>query len=106
MEIDEQKLTERERRYLEHVRWIALLQVLGPLDAQQRHQQQRQQRRAQPVERWTDTAIELVRDAEQPALNERRQSEQHADAGRTDRANARATSACCANPASTKNTIA
>src|SRR5690606_18255830 len=96
MEIDEQKLTERERRYLEHVRWIALLQVLGPLDAQQRDQQQRPQRRAQPVERGTETAIELVRDAEQPAINERRQSEQHADVGRTDRANASATSACCA----------
>ena len=41
---------------------IAFLEMLGPLDAQQRHEQQGQQRRAQALERGTDLSVELAAD--------------------------------------------
>ena len=45
-------------------RRVAFLELLGTLDAQQRHQEQRHQRRAQSVEGRSDPAIERKRVAE------------------------------------------
>lgn len=44
-------------------RRVALLELLGTLDAQQRHQEQCHKRRTQSVEGGSDPAVELVRDA-------------------------------------------
>src|SRR4030081_3586549 len=41
---------------------VSFLEMLGPLDAQQRHEQQHQQRRAQPIERRSDLTVELAAD--------------------------------------------
>src|SRR5204862_1792077 len=60
---------------------VSLLEMFGPLDAEQRHEQERQQRRAQTIEGRTDFTVELAADPKQPALDQTRQSEQHADAG-------------------------
>src|SRR5438034_6802788 len=60
---------------------VSFLEMLGPLDAQQRHEQQRQQRRAQAIERRTDLTIELAADPKQPALEQTRQREQDAGTG-------------------------
>src|SRR6202521_5699912 len=60
---------------------VSFLEMLGPLDAEQRHEQERQQRRAQAVEGRTDLTVELAADPKQPALNQIRESEQDADAG-------------------------
>src|ERR1700675_1051335 len=43
-------------------RRVAFLEMLGPLEAQQRHEQERQQRRAQAIEGRTDFTIELAAD--------------------------------------------
>ena len=43
-------------------RRVALFELLGPLDTQQRHEQQRQQRGAQAVEGRTDFTVELASD--------------------------------------------
>src|ERR1700741_327451 len=59
---------------------IAFLEMLGPLDAQQRHEQQRQQGRAQTVERRTDVPVELAADAKQPTLKQTREREQDTNA--------------------------
>jgi hypothetical protein len=41
--------------------WITLFELLGTLDPKQRHQEQRQQCRAQPVvEGWADFTVQLV----------------------------------------------
>jgi len=64
----------------EHGR-VSLLEMLGPLDAQQRHEQERQQRRAQAVEGRTDVTVELVADPKQPARDQARQSAQDARTG-------------------------
>ncbi len=56
---------------------VSLLELLGTRDAQQRHQQQRQQRRAQPVEGRADATVELASDQQEPALEKRRQGEEH-----------------------------
>src|SRR5213078_1259469 len=40
---------------------VSFLEMLGPLDAQQRHEQQRQQRRAQAIERRSDLTVESLR---------------------------------------------
>jgi hypothetical protein len=55
--------------------------MLGPLDAQQRHEQERQQGRAQAIEGRTDLTVELAADPKQPALDQARESEQDADTG-------------------------
>src|SRR6516225_10620744 len=47
---------------------ISFLELLRPLDAQQRHEQKRQQRRAQAIEGWTDLAVEPAADPKEPAL--------------------------------------
>src|SRR5712692_1393564 len=60
---------------------IAFLEMLGPLDAQQRHEQERQQRRAQAIERRTDFTVELAADPKQPALEQTREREQDTDTG-------------------------
>src|ERR1700720_1015584 len=60
---------------------VAFLEMLGPLDVEQRHEQERQQRRAQAIEGGTDFTVELAADPKQPALDQTRQSEQDADAG-------------------------
>src|ERR1700687_2718408 len=60
---------------------VSLLEMLGPLDAQQRHQQERQQRRAQAIEGRTDVTVELAADPKQPALDQTRESEQNAGTG-------------------------
>src|ERR1700758_3174430 len=60
-------------------RWVFLLEMLGPLDAQQRNEQERQQRRAQAIERRTDLTVELAADPKQTALDQARQREQDTD---------------------------
>src|ERR1700688_4047619 len=60
---------------------VAFLEMLGPLDAQQRHEQERQQGRAQAKEGRTDLTVELAADPKQPALDQARESEQDADTG-------------------------
>src|SRR5215475_10359397 len=47
---------------------VAFLKMLGPLDTQQRHEQERQQRCAQAIERRTDLTVELAADPKQSAL--------------------------------------
>src|ERR1700730_5129753 len=60
---------------------VPFLEMLGPLDAQQRHEQERQQRGAQAIEGRTDFTVELAADPKQPALDQARESEQDADTG-------------------------
>src|SRR6202162_3270351 len=60
---------------------VSFLEMLWPLDAQQRHEQERQQRRAQAIEGRTDFTVELAANPKQPALDQTRESEQDADAG-------------------------
>src|SRR5260370_14321032 len=55
---------------------VAFLEMLGPLDAQQRHEQERQQRRAQTIERRTKLTIELAADPKQPALDPKQPRQQ------------------------------
>src|SRR6266704_5622584 len=57
---------------------VAFLEMLGPLDAQQRHEQERQQRRAQAIESRTDFAVEPAADLKQPTLDQTRQRDQYA----------------------------
>ncbi len=59
---------------------IALLELLGALHAQQRHQEQRQQRRAQSVEGGPDSPVELTRDAQHSAVHQERYGQQCAEA--------------------------
>src|SRR5258708_19514097 len=58
---------------------VSFLEMLGPLDAEQRHEQERQQRRAQAIERRTDFTVELATDPKQPALDQTRYSAQAPD---------------------------
>src|SRR5215468_5727039 len=60
---------------------VFLLEMLGPLDAQQRHEQKREQRCAQPVESWTNLTVESAADMKEPALHQTRKSQQHTDTG-------------------------
>jgi hypothetical protein len=55
-----------------------LLERLGSLDPQQRHHDERDQRRAQAVERRADRAVHRARLVEEPALEQRGDREQHA----------------------------
>ena len=57
-----------------------LLERLGALDAQQRHQEQREDGRAQAVEGRADADVGLARAVEDAAGDERRHREQHARA--------------------------
>src|SRR6266478_419859 len=41
---------------------VSFLEMLGPLDAEQRHEEERQQRRAQAIEGRTDFTVELAAD--------------------------------------------
>src|SRR5215470_10091539 len=59
-------------------RRVFLLEMLGTLDAQQRHEQERQQRRAQTIEGRTDVTVELAADLKQPAIYQARESQQNA----------------------------
>src|SRR6516165_5587216 len=52
--------------------------MFGSLDAQQRHEQERQQRRAQAIEGRTDATIELAADLKEPAIYQARESQQNA----------------------------
>jgi len=54
---------------------VSLLEMFGPLDAEQRHEQERQQRRAQAIEGRTDVTVELAADPKQPTLDQTRQSD-------------------------------
>src|SRR5262249_52448095 len=58
---------------------VFLLEMLGPLDAQQRHEQQRDQRCAQPVESWTNLTVVFAADPNEPALYQTPQSQQDTD---------------------------
>src|SRR5580700_2514113 len=49
---------------------VAFLEMLGPLNAEQRHEQERQQGRAQSIEGRTDFTVELAADPKQPALDQ------------------------------------
>src|SRR6266436_4071208 len=60
---------------------VSFLEMLGPPDAEQRHEQKRQQRRAQAIEGRTDFTVELAADPKQPALDQTRESQQDADTG-------------------------
>src|SRR5262245_9396892 len=60
---------------------VFLLKMLGPLDAQQRHEQERQQRRAQAVECRTHFTVKLATDPKQPALDQTRKGQQDTDTG-------------------------
>src|SRR5205823_13693325 len=44
---------------------VSFLEMLGPLDAEQRHEEKRQQRRAQTIEGRTDFTVELAADPKQ-----------------------------------------
>src|ERR1700738_1138776 len=61
---------------------VAFLEMLGPLDAEQRHEEERQQCRAQAIEGRTDFTVELAADPKQPALAQTREREQDADPGK------------------------
>src|SRR5712671_3260841 len=69
--VEPEESTERGR--------VAFLEMLGPLDAEQRHEQERQQCRAQAIEGRTDFTVELAADPKQPALDQTRQCEQDTD---------------------------
>ena len=58
-----------------------LLQRLGPLDAQQREEHERDDSRAQAVERRADRAVDLTCDLDDTTLLDRRQREQDAGTG-------------------------
>lgn len=58
-----------------------LLEPLGALDAHERHQEQRHDRRAQPVERGADAAVHVACDVEDAAGDQHRNGEEHADVG-------------------------
>src|SRR5262245_60286534 len=60
---------------------VFLLELLGPLNAQQRHEQKRQQRRAQTIEGGTHVTVELAADPNEPALDQTWESQQHTDTG-------------------------
>src|SRR6516162_8396392 len=60
---------------------ISFLELLGPLDAQQRHEQKGQQRRAQAIEGRTDLAVELAADPKEPALHQTRDGQQGTGSG-------------------------
>src|SRR5262245_32743709 len=60
---------------------VFLLELLGPLDAQQRHEQKRQQRRAQTIEGGTHVTVELAADPNEPAFDQTWESQQHTDTG-------------------------
>src|SRR5271166_6825908 len=60
---------------------VTFLEMLGPLDAQQRHEQERQQCRAQAIEGGTDFTVELAADPKQPAFDQARKREQDTDSG-------------------------
>src|SRR5262249_910560 len=62
--------------------WVLLLEMLGPLDAQQRHEQERQQRRAPTIEGGTHVTVELAADPHEPALDQTWESQQHTDTGK------------------------
>src|SRR5215471_10706863 len=47
---------------------VALLEMLGPLDPQQRHEEECQQRRAQAIKGRTDLTVEFAADLKQSAL--------------------------------------
>lgn len=53
-----------------------LLERFGALDAQQRHEQQREERGPQPVERRADGAVDLARDGEHPGGDQGGEGEQ------------------------------
>ena len=57
------------------------LEPLRALDPQQRHQQQRHERGAQPVERGAETAVDLPGDGEDAAVHQGGQGQQHARVG-------------------------
>src|SRR5262249_58822136 len=58
--------------------WVFLLEMLGTLDAQQRHEQERQKRRAQTIEGRTDVTVEFAADLKEPAIYQARESQQAA----------------------------
>src|SRR5271169_877613 len=58
-----------------------LLERLGSLDAQEREEQERDDGRAQAVERRADGAVDVARDLDDPAVLDRGEREQHPGAG-------------------------
>ena len=55
--------------------------MLGPLDPQQRHEEECQQRRAQAIEGRTDFTVELAADPKQPALDQAWKRQQDTNCG-------------------------
>src|SRR5215831_16921132 len=49
---------------------VAILEMLGPFDPQQRHEEECQQRRAQAIKGRTDFTVEFATDPKQPALDQ------------------------------------
>src|SRR5881409_30338 len=57
------------------------LEAFGTLDAPERHQEERQDRRAQSVESGADTAVDLTSTLEDPALDEGRHCQEDSCTG-------------------------
>src|SRR6516162_5648083 len=60
---------------------IALLEMLGPLDPQQRHEEERQQRGAQAIKGRTDLTVEFAADLKQSALDQAWKRQQDTNSG-------------------------
>src|ERR1700758_87350 len=60
---------------------VALLEMLGPLDPQQRHEEECQQRRAQAIKGRTDLTVECAADLKQSALDQAWKRQQDTNSG-------------------------
>src|SRR6516225_10201199 len=60
---------------------VALLEMLGPLDPQQRHEEECQQRRAQAIKGRTDLTVEFAAGPKQPALDQAWKRQQDTNSG-------------------------
>ena len=72
-----------EPQYVPQGGGVSLLEPLGTLDAPQRHEQKHEEGRAEAIESRADVAVQLGRDPEDTALDQRRQRQQHPRAGDT-----------------------
>src|SRR6516164_7067924 len=60
---------------------VALLEMLGPLDPQQRHEEECQQRRAQAIKGRTDLTVEFAADLKQSAPDQAWKRQQDTNSG-------------------------
>src|SRR5215471_17734106 len=60
---------------------VELLEMLGPLDPQQRHEEERQQRGAQAIKGRTDLTVEFAADLKQSALDQAWKRQQDTNSG-------------------------